>query len=1005
MPILTDEFLSKYKNVQPQWGYNGLGYIIYKRTYSRPILNDKNEIVRYEAWWETVRRCVEGAQEIGAGYTKKEAEHLFDLVFNLKCNFAGRMLWQLGTETVKKHGISSLVNCWFTSLRESEDFCFLFEMSMLGGGVGYSVKREDIHELPRIKKDIIIEHKNTKDADFIVPDSRSGWVNLLRQVIGSFFYTGKSFTYSTVLIRGAGEIIKDFGGIASGPLILIDGIQDIIKIFQSREGKKLRSIDVLDICNIIGSVVVSGNVRRSAQIAIGDPDDYLYLRAKRWDVGNIPNWRAMSNNSIYIDDYKEIDNCVWDGYNGTGEPYGFINIALAKKFGRTGEERIDNCEGVNPSMPKGVLVQIDKGIFPIEKLENQQFKVKNFLGEYVNAKCFLSSERAKVYKIKFGKNKDTYATAEHKWPVIRRGHIERIRTIDLKKGDRIPLNINEPLNLNGKYKDLTEEEGFFIGYLVGDGCLSKRKTRTGYAGSFVFHKTEEFLAKKILTFLNKQKEIPSALSYVDNCIYIQFSSVDFCEKLVNFYGIKPPDDKDIPSCVWESNDNFIRGFIDGMLSSDGCVDLKEGSIILVSSREKLISNFQKLLSFYGINSDLRIRTTSNISFPNGKKYDREYINCQLRIHKGMLKNFVKLFTISHPTKKEKLNTIFKQSLFSVYNCENEFVQVVSVSDFSEEKVWDISVDDEFHVFPSQFCFTGNCGEIFISDGEPCNLCDLYLNNIESKEELIECATLLYKTQKAVCTLRGLYDKTNKVVTKNMRLGLGVTGICQSLEKLEWLDDCYKALRKYDKHWSKENGWPESIRLTTVKPSGTLSLLSGSTPGAHPAYAEYYIRRVRMATNDPLVQLCRDHGYYVEYVINFDGTENRNTVIVEFPCYTTKGALLAQQTTAIQQLEMLKKMQAIWSDNSVSITVYYKKEELDEIKEWLKHNYKNNIKSVSFLLHNEHGFKQAPYEEIDEEKYKELSSKIKPFKKEEITDTSDSELKDSMECSSGHCPIK
>jgi ribonucleotide reductase alpha subunit len=646
MPILTDEFLSKYKNIQPTWGYNGLGYIVYKRTYARPILNEKNEIVRFESWWETVRRCIEGAQDIGAQYTKKEAERLFDLVFNLKCNFGGRMLWQLGTETIKKWGLASLLNCWFVSMREPDDFCFLFEHLMMGGGVGFSVKREDVHDLPRIQKDVIIKHECTKDADFIVPDSREGWVNLLRKVLESFFVTGKSFTYSTILVRGSGEVIKGFGGVASGPIILIDGLNDIVKIFQAREGKKLRSIDVLDICNIIGSVVVSGNVRRSAQIAIGDPDDYLYLRAKRWDLGNIPNWRAMSNNSIFIDDYKEIDEVVWEGFKGNGEPYGFINLALARKYGRMGEERADSCEGTNP-----------------------------------------------------------------------------------------------------------------------------------------------------------------------------------------------------------------------------------------------------------------------------------------------------------------------------------------------------------------------CGEITLSDGEACNLCEIYLNNVESKEELIECATLLYKTQKAIWTLPALYKKTDKIVKKNMRIGLGVTGVCQSMEKLEWLDEAYKSLRKFDKQWSKERGWPESIKLTTVKPSGTLSLLSGSTPGAHPAYAEFYIRRVRMAANDPLVPLCREHGYHVEYVLNFDGTENRNTVIVEFPCKTDKTALLAKNTTAIQQLEVLKKMQTVWSDNSVSITVYYKHEELDAIREWLKQNYKNSIKSVSFLLHNEHGFKQAPYEEITEDKYKEMIAKVKPFKKEEMKDTAHMELKDSMECSSGHCPIK
>ena len=105
--ILTESFLSEYKDKQPDWGFNGLGYIVYKRSYAR-----KKENGLTEEWWETVARCVQGAQDIGAQYTKKEAERLYEYVFNLKCNFAGRMLWQLGTNTVQKFGANSLLNCF-----------------------------------------------------------------------------------------------------------------------------------------------------------------------------------------------------------------------------------------------------------------------------------------------------------------------------------------------------------------------------------------------------------------------------------------------------------------------------------------------------------------------------------------------------------------------------------------------------------------------------------------------------------------------------------------------------------------------------------------------------------------------------------------------------------------------------------------------------------------------------------------------------------------------------
>jgi hypothetical protein len=295
-----------------------------------------------------------------------------------------------------------------------------------------------------------------------------------------------------------------------------------------------------------------------------------------------------------------------------------------------------------------------------------------------------------------------------------------------------------------------------------------------------------------------------------------------------------------------------------------------------------------------------------------------------------------------------------------------------------------------------------CAEITLGDGEACNLCELYLNNITSQEELNMCAKLLYKTQKCIWTLPFHYEKTKSIVKKNMRIGLGVTGVCQSLDKLDWLDKCYKELRKFDKAWSAERGWPESIKLTTVKPSGTLSLLGGSTPGGHPAYSQFYTRRVRMGSGDKLATICRGLGYHVEYVRNFDGTEKRDTVVVEFPCSAGKDSILSKNMTAVQQLDLVKKLQTIWSDNAVSVTIYYRRDELPSIKAWMKENYESGVKSVSFLLHSEHGFIQAPYEEITEEKYNEIIKGVKPLSSAKLEITGENL---DVECEGGSCPVK
>lgn len=224
---------------------------------------------------------------------------------------------------------------------------------MLGSGVGYSVEREHVYKLPKVRKDYSRPvRKDTAGADFIVPDTREGWVALLERCLQSAFSKDAryGFSYSTQLVRGKGAPIKGFGGTASGPEDLCRGIDLIGGILESRAGKQLRPIDCLDIMNILGMVVVSGNVRRSAQIALGDFDDIQYIKAKDWSSGNIPNWRSYSNNSVVCNDFHLLPQAFWDTYNGQSEPYGLINLKLAREAGRTGEIQYPDPDvmGFNP---------------------------------------------------------------------------------------------------------------------------------------------------------------------------------------------------------------------------------------------------------------------------------------------------------------------------------------------------------------------------------------------------------------------------------------------------------------------------------------------------------------------------------------------------------------------------------------------------------------------------------------------------------------------------------
>jgi ribonucleoside-diphosphate reductase alpha chain/ribonucleoside-triphosphate reductase len=237
------------------------------------------------------------------------------------------------------------------------------------------------------------------------------------------------------------------------------------------------------------------------------------------------------------------------------------------------------------------------------------------------------------------------------------------------------------------------------------------------------------------------------------------------------------------------------------------------------------------------------------------------------------------------------------------------------------------------------------------------------------------------------------------------MGIGITGYLQSTdEQKSWLSNLYEFIRQYDIDYSAKLGIPTSIKLTTIKPSGTLSLLAGVTSGAHPAIYQYFIRRIRISSsNTALLDIAKSHNYYIEYQKNFDGTDDKNTMIIEFPCCYPQGTILAKDMTAVDQLNTIKELQTNWSDNSVSVTVYYRANELPLIQEWLKNNYNENVKSCSFLLHNDHGFKQAPFEEITKEQYDELIKKVIPITSGKIATVKDNEL--ASDCVGGACPIR
>jgi len=338
---LPERFVDQMRETPVPWG--PVGYVTYKRTYSRHIVPTDRKSPK-EEYWETLKRCINGILHIGGAFTLRELELLCEYLINLRCNFSGRSLWQLGTATVDRIGGDSLQACWQVKVNEPiHPFAFAFEELMLGGGVGFSILPEHVYEIPVVQYDVEVTRTESFDCDFIVTDNREGFVKLLSTILNAFFYTGKPVSYNPDCLRDKGQPIISFGGEASGSTELVIGISDIVRILKSRVGLKLRPIDCLDIMNIIGRIVVSGNVRRSAEIAVGSGHDREFLLAKFWGDGTIiiPPWRQHSNNTVATNSIQDVLPEFWYGYeehpvtgNAQGEPYGLFNPDLAANYGR-----------------------------------------------------------------------------------------------------------------------------------------------------------------------------------------------------------------------------------------------------------------------------------------------------------------------------------------------------------------------------------------------------------------------------------------------------------------------------------------------------------------------------------------------------------------------------------------------------------------------------------------------------------------------------------------------
>ena len=361
---LSDTFVEPYKEKEVPWG--PLGYVTFKRTYARRLSEFEPGAEGTEEWWQTCRRVVEGmfnmqkqhvfilGLEWNDAKAQRTAKDAYDRLFNLKWTPPGRGLWMMGTKFIEERTAAGLFNCAFRSTRDLGSkggylFAWMMDALMVGIGVGFDT--EGAGSLT------ICEPQYTNHT-LVIDDSREGWVDSVHTLLDGFFFGTKVPKFDYSAIRPEGALIHGFGGTSSGAAPLKELHESLTELFASKVGEPISSVDIVDTENLIGRCVVSGNVRRSAALAMGKHDDKRYLEMKndseklmhhRWGSNNSFNavvgmdytWHAEQSQKNGEPGYIWLDNARTRGRFKDGPRYDDINVA---GFNPCVEQQLEDAE-------------------------------------------------------------------------------------------------------------------------------------------------------------------------------------------------------------------------------------------------------------------------------------------------------------------------------------------------------------------------------------------------------------------------------------------------------------------------------------------------------------------------------------------------------------------------------------------------------------------------------------------------------------------------------------
>jgi len=855
-------------------------------------------------------------------------------------------------------------------------------------------------------------------------------------------------------------------------------------------------VEALDVTNLIGFCVKSGNVRRSALIVLGEAEDQEFRNAKK-DTAAVYSHRHTSNNSIRFRSWDQINNFNWKGLVDDniefGEP-GIVNMPLIW-------EKDPGATGMNPCFAGDTLVAVADGRnavpikqlaeegrdVPVYSMDKKTGKVEIKMGRHPR----VTGHQQRLVRVWLDDGGHLDTTPDHKF-VLMDG--STVKAKELLPGTSLPrfTKALERVKANSKdyyriYCDTRDpsKDKLFEHRLVARffdseewdrvyrACVANGFVSTG--GLVVHHRDYNQLNNapenlQIMTFEDHAElhasqdqagEKNGRWSGITNeglkqhgllltqALGRRFSLGDWGQ-YAQEHGLPQQFSAYRRQCF-----GSILGLAKLCAAELGLEHLDEDPRVVATYRSMLEQGYEARVSdgavlvsktcegcgaSFEVPHAYRERSFCSMSCGNA------YINtdpqvkahrvqgvrktCQIRMHDVRAKQASVCSSLTFslgrkPNRREWSLACKEEGVPSRIGPTLEFGfrefsevlkagevynhKVVKVEDLpGEHTVYNITVDD-FHtvalvsstrVKRGNNCYTGvyvgQCGEVNLHDKESCNLAEVFPAKFDGSvsTDLIFKLVTRYSLRQRMSPLED--PEADAVQRANMRVGVGLGGICDFDYTREMLTGWYKLVRSEADSYAQALGVSRPIAVTTVKPSGTISLITGSSPGIHAPYAPHYIRRTRVADNDPMTEALKDAGVPWEYD-KYDQTGH--TLVFEFPMKALHTRFTVQTESARDQFERQAQIQDWWSDNAVSATLSFDPETEREEMATLLESYVPRFKSTSMLAKN-HSYEQAPYEAITVEEYAARVSGIDH--QHPLTRGGDFEIE---ECASGACPIR